>query len=551
MLVITLLASTCLLPVKVAGQPYFQETAPGKYRVVLTDKDNNPFSLDRPDEFLSARALYRRQKQGVALSFNDLPVTPAYLDSIRKAGAEILTVSKWLNAVTIKSDQDSILERIAVLPFVRTDFPKTSIALKAAPSPRISKFDESYYNPVTDYGVALAQISMHNGQLLHERGFTGEGVQIALLDAGFYRANELPVFARLRDNGQILGTRDFVDRSSDIYQEYSHGTVVMSIIGGYLPGEFTGTAPDADFWLLRSEDVHSEYIIEEDNWIAAAEYADSLGADIINTSLGYSWFDAPEQDHAYADMDGNTTRVSLGADIAASKGMLVVVSAGNQGGSYWGYITAPSDADSVLAVGAVNANGVIASFSGRGPSSDGRVKPDVVATGEGTFVSDYSGTIRQGNGTSLSAPIITGLAACLWQAVPEASAMDVLRAIKSSADRFMDPDTSYGYGIPDFNLACVLLKAMQPDTGKSWQFLTFPNPFRNELYVLFDEPLDENITVTLVHEDGSIVWQGVYPANVNRIYLKFGDEFSNLSKGVYLLKIYSSKYTGYSKLIKY
>jgi subtilisin family serine protease len=312
-----------------------------------------------------------------------------------------------------------------------------------------------------------------------------------------------------------------------------------------------GTASEADFMLLRSEDTGSEFMIEEDNWTAAAEFADSAGADIINSSLGYTLFDDPGQDHVYADMDGNTTRVSRAADIAASKGMVVVISAGNAGSSYWRYIGAPADADSVLAVGAIDANRYVAGFSSRGPSSDGDVKPDIMAIGSGTYMAGADGGIVQGNGTSLSAPVISGLAACLWQSSRSSSAMDILEAIRESADNFMQPTGDYGYGIPDFNLACALLKAAQGSQESGEVITAFPNPFNDQLYIIFQSPVDGSVEISFFDLAGKEVVHSSYPPFPGRNYLKLEGEFSRLPGGAYILKVSAGTLNGRAKLIKF
>jgi len=402
-----------------------------------------------------------------------------------------------------------------------------------------------------EYGSSWWQTGMHNGHILHSKGFRGKGITIAVIDAGFYNADVISVFDRLRENGQILGTRDFVTPGADVYRGQSHGMAVLSIIGGYKTGELIGTAPDADFWLLRSEDGGSEYVIEEDNWIAAAEFADSVGTDIINSSLGYSDFDDPVQNHTYADMDGNTTRVSRAADLAVSKGMLVVVSAGNEGGQLWKFITAPADADSALTVGAVDQTRYVAVFSSRGPSADGQVKPDVMALGKGTYISNPDGSIRQGNGTSFSAPVIAGLSACLWQSDRDASVMELHAAICESADRFTQPDGDYGNGIPDFNLADILLKADADGEPFAEQVTVFPNPFNNQLYLVFRSPVDVPVDITLYDLAGKELFRRTFPGIMGRNYVKIEGEFGSLPKGAYFIKVEAGAVTGNSKLIKF
>jgi serine protease AprX len=536
----------------VVAQVTFEQTAPAKYRIEFTDKNNTPYSLNAPDEFLSQKALERRQKQGILLSFNDLPVTPAYIDSLTASGARVLTVSKWFNAATIQVVDDLALQKIATLTFVKKNYALKSTSGESPYEPEYQTGMQAIEaTPDLNYGPSWWQTAIHNGHLLHNKGYTGRNITIAVIDGGFYHVNELPAFERLLENGQILGNRDFVNATADVYAENSHGMSVLSIIGGYIPGELVGTAPDASFWLLRSEDVSSEYKIEEDNWIAAAEFADSVGADIISTSLGYAKFDDPLQNHTYAEMDGNTTRVSRAADLAASKGMLVVVSAGNQGNVAWKYITAPADADSVLTIGAIDQTGLVAEFSSRGPSSDGRVKPDVMAIGVGTYVSGLAGTIIQGNGTSYSAPVISGLAACLWQTNPAATAMELLAAICESADRFAQPDNDYGFGIPDFNMAQILLQVNTEEETFTQQVVTFPNPFNNLLYIFFPTAVDVPVDITLYDLAGKKIFQTTYPQVTGRNYIKIEGSFEILPKGAYLIKISAGKIIQNSKLIKF
>jgi serine protease AprX len=535
-----------------SAQKIFEQTAPSKYRIEFINKNDNPFTLDNPGEFLSQKALERRNKQNIPVTPDDLPVTPAYIDSLRATGAEILTVSRWFNAVTVKVTHDSILSKISRLNFVKgfnqgKSFPGNT--KMDAGSRGIQMLNEA---PVEDYGPSWWQTAIHNGQLLHNRGYRGQGVTIAVIDAGFYHVDQLAVFNKLWENNQILGTRDFVNPGAGLFEGHTHGMHVLSIIGGNLPGELIGTATDADFWLLRSEDTGSEYLVEEDNWVAAAEFADSAGADIISSSLGYTVFDDSLQNHSYNDMDGNTARASRAADLAASKGMLVVVSAGNQGNSSWKYIGVPADADSVLAIGAIDQNRSVAYFSSRGPSSDGDVKPDVMAIGLGTYMAGYEGGIRQGNGTSLSAPIIAGLSACLWQANPHASAMDVLSAIRESADRYSLPDDDYGYGIPDFNLASVLLHLNEDDPGFTEEITAFPNPFHDQLYILFKPSVDVPVELCLYDLAGKEIARYIYPQFPGRNYLKIeGDMLNSLPRGLYILKVNASQVNGISKLIKF
>lgn len=546
---IALLWSWFFCPVTKA-QPYFENTAPSKYRIVFTNKGNTGFSLSEPEKFLSAAALERRQKQSIALDETDLPVNPMYIQKLRDCGARVLNTSKWFNSATIEIYDSSVLEKIAELPFVVRDIAEIRRTGEMKHERVSNTMSFNRYHE-TNYGPSWLQTSLHNGQLLHQNGFTGNGITVAILDAGFSNVDTLSVFNHLFEKGKILGTRDFVEPGNDVFREATHGMAVLSIIGGYQDEELIGTAPDASFWLLRSEDGRSEFIIEEDNWIAAAEFADSVGAYIINSSLGYSVFNDSTQNHTYEEMDGNTARVSKAADIAASKGMMVIVSAGNQGSMQWKYITAPADADSVLTVGAINRSLTLAPFSSRGPSSDGQIKPDIVALGQGVYVGNTDGSIRQGNGTSFSAPIITGLTACLWQANPGASAQEILSAIIESSDRYLNPDSNYGHGIPDFNLANLILKAKLHELESDRFINAFPNPFYNQLYIYFKEPVSSSVSIRLFDIAGKEIFAKVYPPVPDRNFLVIDSDFDTVQKGVYIIRIESGGISGNSKLIKY
>ncbi len=427
-----------------------------KYWIEFTDKTDNGFSSDNPLEFLSPRALQRRERYKIPVIENDLPVTGKYYDSIASLNVNILYTSRWFNAVVAETTDSLLIEKLSSVDFVKRVELLYKGLLNPPPSCKssIQEFDD--YSDL-NYGKAQHQIEIHQGHHLHRKGYQGQDKVIAILDAGFYGADSLQVFDSLWINEQILGYKDFVDPAGNIFAESAHGMKVLSILGGNLPGELIGTAPKAKYWLIRSEDTQSEYRIEEANWIAAAEFADSVGADVINSSLGYSTFTDSLQNYFYKDMDGETTLVTRGADMAASKGMLVVVSAGNSGSNDWTYITAPADGKRVITVGAVDSIGQYAPFSSKGPTFDGRIKPNVVAIGMGTYLQNQDSTIGTGSGTSFAAPIITGLVTCLWQMFPQQTNDEIIQAIESSAHRYPYPDYLVGYGIPNFGVAVDLI----------------------------------------------------------------------------------------------
>ena len=452
-----------LLPVLVlfCGESKAQLT---RYIVRFADKSNNPYSISQPSAFLSPRALERRTRHGIAINQTDLPVSPGYIDSVRLSGnVTILNSSKWLNQVAIQTSDSAALVRISQFPFVLNTqaiasreiahgnkFPTEPLSdLPLLPRPQQT---EGYYS----YGRSGGQINLHRGSFLHELGFRGQGMQMSLMDAGFFRYQTLPTFDSVRTNGQILGTWDFVRNEVSVNEDNSHGMQCFSTIAANMPGIFTGTAPGASFYLFRSEDVNSEYPIEEHFWAAAAERADSLGVDVISTSLGYTTFSDPAFDYTYADMNGHTTMIAKAAATAASKGMLVLVSAGNDGTNAWRYICTPADADSVITVGAVDTLGRVGNFSSYGPSSDGRQKPSLTAVGWNAIVaSASSGLPAVSSGTSFSCPNLAGLATCLWQGFPEISNMELQHIMEQSAHKADDPDDRVGYGIPDMKKAFI------------------------------------------------------------------------------------------------
>ena len=540
------------------------QVAPEKYWLQFTDKSDTPFTIEAPEHYLSPRAIQRRINQNIPIVENDLPLTPLYVDSLKKLGLTILNKSKWFNAVTVHSTDTALLDTILNLSFIidlqKVATFKGNVALPdkfKEPSrdeaSLVSTWKACNTEGLFDYGMSANQIEMLNGHIIHNQGYLGQGMHIAVIDAGFYRVDSLPAFDSLWANNQILGTRDFVDGDTIVFDEHSHGTAVLSIIGGNIPGQLIGTAPKASFWLLRSEDGATEFVIEEDNWVAAAEFADSAGVDIINTSLGYSVFNDPDQDHTYADMDGNSTRISIGADIASSKGILVVISAGNSGGSTWQYITAPADADSVLTVGAVDEYGNYASFSSTGPTYDGRIKPNIVAKGYQTAVQNTNGDIVTGNGTSFSSPLITGMVACLWQAYPELTNMQILDAIEQSADQYSNPDYLKGYGIPDFAKACSdIRKKYYAEFHIKNVINAYPNPFDDYLNIEFYSFDNQDIKIEIFDMLGKIVATGKVKFDYScTCYDKLNiSKLSRLSNGIYILKISTDTKIYQHKLMK-
>jgi len=541
----------------------WSQVAPYKYFIELTDKNNSPYSLDHPSEFLSARAIERRQKLNIPISEFDLPVTPSYIQAIQNFGVTVLTLSKWFNGMTVFTPDSTIVDTLAKLPFVKNIliYKKSSNPCISSPVNKFAK-EESSSEKLSDaytinlkinhngynYGPSYKQIHMVNGDLLHQLGYRGEGKIIAVLDAGFYHADILPAFDSLRANNQILGTRDFVNPGGNVYVENPHGMEVLSIIGGNLPGQLVGVAPKASFWLLRSEDTGSEYVIEEYNYVAAAEFADSAGADIITSSLGYTTFNDHRQDHTCADMNGNTNPSTRGANMAANTGMIVVSSAGNSGGSSWRCVSSPADGNSVLGIGAVDSMGHYASFSSVGVATT-RIKPNLAAMGEKTVLAASDGTIMRASGTSFAAPIIAGMMACLWQAVPSASNFALLRSAELSGSQIIKPDSLLGYGIPDFYKAINLVTI--PDKKDGFIAKIFPNPFQDVLSIAGEFNTNETIFIEVCDLTGHIVFSAEYFSRVGENQIMINSPIlGTLNQGTYFVKMISDRKVSVYSIIK-
>lgn len=525
------------------------QIAPGFYYVQFTDKQNSPFSISNPSAYLSQRAIERRQKQSISISEQDLPVNPHYIDSVLQLGnIDLWYATKWFNGIVIQSFDTQALAQIKTLNFVDTNQSKINTARMVSGSPQtpkalyLSEYDKEFASETVfedklfstiDYGVADTQNKMIDVHSLHELGFTGNTIRIAVLDAGFAGADTVEALSNAFNNQQIVAQRDVVARGDINFLESSHGTFVLSTMAANLPGKLVGTAPDAEYILVRTEDAPTEYIVEEYNWIAGAEFADSLGADIVNTSLGYTTFDDSTQNHRLIDMDGFTTPISRALNIAASKGMLMVSSAGNSGGGDWNFVGAPADAPACLTVGAVNSVRELAFFSSRGPNSLGKLKPNVCAMGEGVSVLNFSGDgLRRVNGTSFSSPIIAGAAACLWQALPNLNANQLFSLIESHGDRYLSPNFDYGYGIPSFANTYFNYTGIEEPLLHENRF-SYPNPASNTLHIR--NPYNENAAVFLYSVNGTLLKQIKLFAN-EMLDLNLND----FPAGVYLVSIQTS-----------
>ncbi|MEP6952022.1 MAG: S8/S53 family peptidase [Ginsengibacter sp.] len=522
-----------------------------KYIVRFKDKAGTPFIIGDPTQFLSAKAIARRTKQNIAIDETDLPITPRYIDSVRLAGdVIILDRSKWLNQVCIQTTDATALAKINSMPFVINSQP-----LKRPANAQVTvnnKFNEQLDSTATsqavknvsdfyNYGNSYAQIHIHEGEYLHDKGFHGEGMSIAILDAGFYHYLSLPAFDSVRNNNQVMETYDYVDNEISVDEDHFHGMECFSIMAANIPGQLVGSSPKANFYLYRTEDVFSESPVEEQYWAAAAERADSIGVDVISTSLGYTQFDNPVFNHTYADMDGNTTIAARAADFAAKKGMIVVAAAGNDGADAWHFISTPADADSILAVGAVDATGTVGNFSSYGPSGDGRVKPAVASVGVATAISSTTGQVTAGNGTSFATPNMAGLVTCLWQAFPDFTNMEIIQAVIKSSSIYNAPNDRIGYGIPNFHKAFddlnqqEILRNVNTILGNT-RIKIFPNPFTNNFNVAVKPPHTATATFRLYDALGRLYVSKEVPLQAGQAQLIQFENLQPLQKGIYILK---------------
>jgi serine protease AprX len=490
------------------ARPPVTPLAVRKYLVYFRDKAASPYSVGQPQAFLSARSVQRRTRQGIAVKPRDLPVNPAYVAQVRAVpGVQVWYTSRWLNAAVVVCDA-SVLPTVLALPCVRTSGALNRPATQPTPAKLEPEEPATALNRLSgtpaDYGIAFGQADMLGAVAMHDAGFRGEGMQIAVFDAGFPGVNTTAPFAPLLAENRVASTFNFVDKNTNVYLRDGHGTNCLSTMAANQVGTFIGTAPKATYRLCITEDTGSENPIEEANWLLAAEYADSCGVDVISSSLGYTTFDNPALSHTYADMNGRNTIAAQAATMAARVGMLVVNAAGNDGNAPWHYIGAPADADSIISVAAVTAALTRAGFSSYGPSADGRIKPDLAAQGGAAAIVSTSGTPVRGNGTSFACPILAGMAAGFWQANPSLTAQQVISYLKQSATQAKAPDNSLGWGIPNFGKANELANPFVPLADLS----IYPNPLADGQDMLLNVPTDlrnQLLTVRVYDMRGALV----------------------------------------------
>lgn len=521
------------------------------FMVSLNDKNNTTFSIFHPEDYLSLRALERRAFQQIEIDERDLPVSSDYISKIEAAGGTIVLKSKWLNALSVYIPDSIVQEKISKLPFVRAISPLGK-KKKASDYKWFSHFPyEEYKKEDNYYGTTLNQVAMLSGHVLHNMGETGQNKHVAIFDGGFLNVYRMPAFDSLFATNRILGTRDFVEADEFVYEASNHGTNVLSCMAANLPYMVMGTAPGASYYLFKTEDVGSEFRIEEFNWVAAVEYADSLGVDIVNSSLGYTSFNDAAMNYKYEDLNGRTSVCTRGADIAVEKGMLIVNSAGNEGDGKWHYIGTPADGINVISVGAVRANGSRAAFSSFGPTADGRIKPNISAQGSRAVVATMKGYgVSQTDGTSFSSPIMAGMVTTLWSAFPNKTNWEIKDAIEAAGSQTTEPDSSLGYGIPDFFRAYLsLMDAGIAVTAKGQMYST-QTLVKDKLSVMVETDKTNIIKYTLCNKLGNKIYENQISSGAYEVQLLELDLLPGLPADVYYIKIEVGANCHYAEIVK-
>lgn len=532
-----------------------------RYWVLFKNKTGTPYSVSSPSAFLTAKSILRRTNQGIAINSTDLPVTPSYVSQVDAvSGVTIVARSKWLNGIVISVSNTVALTTISTFSFVQSTNRVNQYKVSFPPvenSPITNNNSSKTQSPSAyNYGASLNQAQMIGADCLHSLGYRGQGMTIAVLDAGFTDVQNFDIFDSLFMQGRLLGCRDFVDGFGDttVFTEHTHGAEVLSTMAGIKSGSIIGTAPKANYWLLRTEDGATETLSEEYYWVRGAEFADSVGVDVTTTSLGYTTFDAgppSANDHTYATLNGKTAPMSIAATMAARKGILVLNAAGNEGSNTWYYIAVPSDADSIITVGSVSPSGTKSSFSSFGPTADGRIKPDLCAQGGPATVCLFGTGCFNGSGTSFATPVLAGAVTCLWQSKKAATNMQIIQALKITADSAANPNNRIGWGIPDMCAArtsSILIAVGVKENIIDSDVKIYPNPFSNEINIrLYNLPA-ENVKISITNVLGQVVYTEKLSAQNNSVINL--NEVAAYKNGIYFVNISSSDYNITKKIVK-
>lgn len=516
-----------------------------RYMVFFKDKEGISYTLDNPIAFLSQGAVDRRIRQGIDIEVRDLPVQSAYVDGVRGAGAEVFHTTRWMNGVLVVCEA-SVISTVQSLPYVdRVEFVSPPSGGESG-GRRSFNFRSKNNHAGIETESQLSMLGIHR---MHEGDYTGAGVTIAVLDSGFPGVDKVAAFRHIFEADRFAQavSYDFVHHSADVFQYDDHGTEVLSVIGALIPDAYTGGAFAASFQLFVTEDVVTEYRIEEYNWLFAAERADSAGADIIHSSLGYYDFDEPSMNYSLSQMDGKTAVVTQAAQLAAERGIIVVTSAGNEGNiASWRIITAPADAVDVLAIGGVNSTREKTNSSSIGPSADNRIKPDLAALGMGVKVVKGNGQISTASGTSLAAPLVTSLAAGLVQRYPDLTSREIMTLLKQTASQATRPDNLLGYGIPNFQ-AVVNFQERVPQTSV---FEIFPNPLKDDTLTISpnDPTLIDSCEIEIITAQGQSL--GREMARFDWLNRNYRANLSGLASGIYYVRVFAEKRRYTFRLVK-
>lgn len=499
-----------------------------RYMVFFKDKQGNGFTTSNPQAFLSNRAIDRRNRQGISITEQDLPVTASYVEGVRSAGANTFFKTKWMNGVLVQC-APTLVATLTNLPYVdHVEFVAPNERLNTGRKKVTHRIKGSRAGEVTQ-----AQLDLNGIDEMHREGIHGENMVIALFDAGFAGVDATQPFQHILSEGRInlAVSQDFVFNSDDIFQYDDHGTEVFSVIAAYQEGVFIGGAYKANYQLYVTEDASTEYRIEEYNWLFAAERADSAGVDVVNASLGYYDFDDPTMNYPKSAMDGKTTVVTRAAQLLADRGVVVVCSAGNEGNVSWKIVSAPADAFDILAVGAVDQSGARSSSSSIGPTADNRIKPDVMAMGSATAVIRANGSTGTTSGTSLASPLITSLVTGVWQKYPDLTNREVISVIRKSATLANSPNYFMGYGIPTFESVSKYLGEIERNP-----FDVYPNAFTDTITIKpFSPALVSTCSVELISAEGKLFMKDeISFTRENPVFLA---NLSSIASGTYVLQL--------------
>jgi serine protease AprX len=510
-----------------------------RYIVFFKDKNGTPYSLAQPSQFLSQKAIARRERQNITLIEEDLPVNPLYVAQVKSTGAQTFFTSRWMNCLLVQTNA-ATADQIKSLPSVKSvEFVAPNSRLSGGRIRKIRSKNETSAAPAT-----LTQLNMIGISQMHSDGYKGEGINIAVLDAGFLGVNSATPFQHIFVENRMLDTFDFISKSGNVYSYDDHGTEVLSVIGALLENSFTGGAYKANFHLYVTEDESSEYRVEEYNWLFAAERADSVGVDVINSSLGYNLFDDASMDYTKSQLNGKTAVISQAASMAIARGIVVVCSAGNEGNNSWQLVTPPADVEGVIATGSVTSTSVKSSFSSVGPTTDNRIKPDVVALGSGTSVIKPSGTLGTTSGTSLASPLIASLAAGILQTYPFLTVSEIYAIIVESCSQALHPDNKLGYGIPNYTVAKGLIETSKLND----EIVLYPNPVTGSSVKIALKNPSEEVHVLIYGTDGKKIKESTFAIMRENNPTEY--DLSLLSAGMYFIKVSTGNSHKTMRLVK-